>query len=113
MKKSKKGTWTLDDPKYYCMVDVEKATILMIKMYRFGFNSITFMMQKDETTPDKFIEQTYPKYFGDAVTFSSIELAMQYLIRLYNNRNISEADVKSRIEKYKIHLINNFPELLI
>lgn len=114
MKKSKKGNWTLDNPRYQYIVDTDNLSILIIKMYQFGFNKITFMIQKNEHNPNKFIEVTYPKYYADEISFPTIEHAMQYLVKLYNIRLHKCSDeIVEKIEKYKTHLFNVNPEFLI
>ncbi len=113
MKKSKKGTWTLDDIRYKFFVNTDNGDILHIKMYQLGFNKITFMIEKSVDS-DKFIEETYPLQYAKEVSFSNKESAMKYLIRLFNDRSIKLNDsLNKKLQLYKLHLFNENPELLI
>lgn len=112
MKRSKKGTWIVEDDRYKYVVELNNLEILPIKMYRVNFNRVTVMIPKSANKPDKFIEVTWSKeYFKDR-TFTSIELAMSFIIKFYLTTNIDD-QYKNTLKKYYEILSKDFPELLI
>ena len=56
MKRSKKGTWIVDDDQYKYVVELNNLEILPIKMYRVNFNRVTVMIPKSANKPDGLLK---------------------------------------------------------
>lgn len=107
MRMSRNGKWFLDDEKRQFYVD--GLDIRKIKRYLFGFNSVTLVIELDEY---KETEYTYSRGYFKKLTFSSIEEAMENIIKA-NSNFITNSEESQRIYEYKSYLIKYYPEKLL
>lgn len=112
MKRSKKGNWIIEHEKYQYLAYEEEAEIIPIKMFQWGFQSATVMVQKYRAKDGKYIEFTWPQYHFKQIAWATREEVMKYLLLKYRGR-VTKPKVAKRLLEYREHLIENYPEMII
>lgn len=115
MKYSKKGTWIIENPKFKYMVYIEKAEIVEVWGYMFGFNKVEVKVRKAFSQKENsFIDITYPDYHFYKITASNKEDLMIYILKHHlHHEPTANKYITERLNSYRNHLIENFPEKII
>lgn len=115
MKRSKKGTWIIENPKVKYIVYIEKALITEIWGYSYGFNKVSLRVKKAlSPKKDSYIEITYPDYHVKKIVSDNREDLMVYILKHHRYRgNNDNVYIEERLNSYRNHLIEYFPEKII